>query len=598
MSAFDRWKGRRSIPFLLFGMVLALIVSRLPPAASVDRAVYDHLLALTDPVGSESRIAVIGVDDASLARFPEPIALWHPHWAQVLEGVGRSGVAGIAMDMVFAISLENIAPAMDGQLMEALQSCKAMSVPVYLGIATGPFAQMSHPKFSIFASGLGYLNLSADSDEMVRRQILTQTNANGKRLMALSRLLVNPSLPPETRDATEIFIDYRLPLPPVHSFAEVHHWVTEGRSDRLSAAFKDKFVLLGFQSMIFQDLHPVPTPIAPADHRLLPGLMIHGQIAQTLLTGDLLKEAPPAWTIFLSILLGILSGAAFARRPPLGAVAALGFLIIAVGLGMYQLFRFGIVAPAGTLLSFAVMPGVTVGLHQFISEHRQRRVLQNYFGKYVHPRVVENILQNPSRIDFEGESVTLTVMFTDIRNFTTLCEHRDPVTILKGLNRYFDVMSETITDAGGYLNRTVGDGILALFGAPLPLREDGAWAAVRCGLDMLKRLEMLNREDIFPGAGPVEIGIGIHTGAAIVGNVGSQRKLEYSIVGDTANLAARVESLTKTYGEPFLASGEAVSRIRDRVESRHLDTTLVKGRDQAVDIFAIDGIGNNGKEEK
>lgn len=194
--------------------------------------------------------------------------------------------------------------------------------------------------------------------------------------------------------------------------------------------------------------------------------------------------------------------------------------------------------------------------------------------------------------------MTVTVMFTDIRNFTTLCEHRDPALVVRGLNRYFAAMTRAVDDAEGYLNRTVGDGILALFGAPVPLPEDGAWAAVRCGLDMLERLEMLNRENIFPGAGPVEIGIGVHTGPAIVGNVGSHRKLEYGIVGDTANLAARIESLTKTYGVPFLASAETVSRVRNRVVCRRLDTTLVKGRDQAVTVFAVEALGNHGKEDE
>lgn len=593
-----RWKKIRIFAVPLLGMLLALVISGSPLASFMGRAVYDHLLGLTKPPQVESQVAVIAVDNASLERFPEPIALWHAHWADVLDGVSRVGVRGIAMDMVFAVSLESIAPELDRRLMQSLKTSKTRGVPIYLGIAAGPYAQMPQPKFAVFSSGLGFLNLTADSDKVVRRQILIQTNPAGKRLLSLPRLLTAPALSPKTSDQTEAYIDYRYPPPPEYSFSEVHQWSVDGNTDRLSDAFGGKFVLLGFQAPILQDLHAAPRPALPDKGHLIPGLMIHAQIAQTLLAANLLRDAPFGLTLILCFFLWLSSSWIFYKWTPSQALAIMGGIILAGGIGLFQAFRFNLVLPAGPLICFAVFPGLVAGLYQFASESRQRRVLQNYFGRYVHPKVVEDILKDPRQIAFGGKAVVVTVMFTDIRNFTTLSERREPGEVLRGLNRYFESMNGAIDVAGGYLNRTLGDGILALFGAPFPLPDDGARAAIQCGLDMLRRLEKLNRENIFPGAGPIQIGIGIHTGRAIVGNVGSHRKLEYTIVGDTANLAARIEGLTKTYNVPLLASEETLSKIKHLVDCRFVDTTAVKGRDQKVSVYAVEAIRENGKEKK
>lgn len=592
-----RWEKVRCISVPLLGFLLALALSGSPLASYMERAVYDHLLGLTTPAYGESQVAVIAVDNAALNRFPEPIALWHSHWATVLKEIARVDPRGIAMDMIFAISLESVAPELDERLMTALRETKTRGIPVYLGMATGPFAQLPHPKFAVFSSGLGFLNLSADDDSVVRRQQLIQTNSQGRELMALPRLLTDPALSPHVKDQTRTYIDYRYPPPPVFYFADVHQWATKKNLDKLTQAFKDKFILIGFQAPILQDLHVVPRPASPGKPHVLPGLMIHARIAQTLLGAKMLQDISFQWMIPACLFLWIISSSLFFKLGPLLAFIMMGGVLIAVGIALLLTFRVGIVLPAGPLICFSVAPGLTAGIHQFASEFRRRRILQNYFGRYVHPRVVEDILMEPKRVSFGGNAVVVTVMFTDIRNFTRLCETREPAEVLDGLNHYFEAMNEAIHAAGGYLNRTIGDGILALFGAPLPLPGDGAEAAVRCGLDMLHRLQKLNEEQLFPGADPVQIGIGIHTGQAIVGNVGSQRKIEYTIVGDTANVAARIENLTKTYNETLLASKESLSKIHKPVRARYLDTTAVKGRDQRISLYAVDGFLEKGKEE-
>ena len=173
------------------------------------------------------------------------------------------------------------------------------------------------------------------------------------------------------------------------------------------------------------------------------------------------------------------------------------------------------------------------------------------FRSYVNPHVLQQILDDPKSALFEGRRVTVSVMFTDIRNFSTLSEALDPQQVVSGLNRYLAEMTEAVIKVNGYMNRFVGDGILAIFGAPNPLSDDGAWGAVQCGLEMLDRLQRLNVSEIFPGIPEIRIGIGIHTGEAIVGNIGCHQKMDYAITGDTPNLASHIEGMTKVYKVPY-----------------------------------------------
>jgi adenylate cyclase len=148
-------------------------------------------------------------------------------------------------------------------------------------------------------------------------------------------------------------------------------------------------------------------------------------------------------------------------------------------------------------------------------------------------------------------------------------------------------MTQTVIRHGGYLNRYLGDGILAIFGAPNPLPEDGARAAADAALEMLAALDELNHSELFPGVDAIHIGIGIHTGEAIVGNLGCAEKMDYSIIGDTVNLASRIESETKRYGTPILLSEDTMESLGPGYDAEFVDAVQVKGREQQVRLFRL-----------
>jgi adenylate cyclase len=203
---------------------------------------------------------------------------------------------------------------------------------------------------------------------------------------------------------------------------------------------------------------------------------------------------------------------------------------------------------------------------------------------------MKEILEHPDSVNFEGGLVNVSIMFADIRNFTTMSERLKPSEVVMGLNKYLSEMSNAIISVDGYVNRYVGDGIVAFFGAPNKLPMNGSLAAVKGGLEMLKRLEELNKSEIFPGMEKIKIGIGIHTGEAIVGNIGSFEKMDYSIIGDAANLASRVEGLTKTYNVSLLISGSTYEPIKHHIDAEYVACVKVKGREQDVEIYKVNAL--------
>ncbi len=355
--------------------------------------------------------------------------------------------------------------------------------------------------------------------------------------------------------------------------------------------FDGDIVFVGYTFRV-EDEHTIPVSSnivsgqnRPADR--IHGIYIHALGAKTLLSGKLLRDVPAwaAWTP--AAVLALASGILFLLLPPVRAGAVLASLALFACLGVYALFSSFWVMQAAPLTFGLLIPGAVTGTYRYGVQYRQFRYVQRFFKSYVNPYVLQQILDDPKSAFFEGRRVTVSVMFADIRNFSTLSEALDPQQVVSGLNRYLAQMTEAVVRVNGYMNRFVGDGILAIFGAPNPLPDDGALSAVECGLEMLERLRRLNVSEIFPGIAEIRIGIGVHTGEAVVGNIGCYQKMDYAITGDTPNLASRIEGMTKVYQVPFLISGATYERVKDRIEARFIDTTQVKGRKEAVNLYEV-----------
>ncbi len=597
---------------LVASVAAALAASNLPAGRHVDLLGYDLLMAAAPRApAARDDVAVVGIDDDDTIadqRLREEVAdmprvFRRDYLAKVLEALLDAGAAGIGLDIVLSGSVyKTCEKEADRKLKNVLRKARMLGRPVVLGFypaSPGKKSELPHDYFLLSVDRVAFLNFDEDLDEKRRSVTLS---IHGKDMEGRDTTvhsvsyelagLIKTDLPPE--NSSHLKIDYRLAPVSRYAFWDIYSLAAENDEisvSRLKEAFANKIVFVGY-TFSAEDEHTIPvrsniaSGLNQASDRIH-GIYIHALGAKTLLAGQLLKDVPAwiTWTVAAGLALA--SAILFLMLSPLRAGAVLGLLAVLACLGTYALFSSFRVIRVAPLAFGLFIPGAITGSYRYGVQYQQFRLVKRLFGSYVNRHVLRQILDDPKSALFEGQRVTVSVMFTDIRNFSTLSEALDPQLVVAGLNRYLAEMTEAVVKANGYMNRFVGDAILAIFRAPNPLPDDGAWGAVWCGLEMLDRLQRLNQSEIFPGIADLRIGIGVHTGEAIVGNIGCYQKIDYSITGDTPNLASRIEGMTKVYKIPFLISEATYDRVKDRIEARFVDSTQVKGRKEAVNLYEV-----------
>jgi len=318
-----------------------------------------------------------------------------------------------------------------------------------------------------------------------------------------------------------------------------------------------------------------------------------------LLNGDALVRPPWAGhaeiVLMLIALVGI-SAASLLLRP--GWSLAVAVALLAGNL----LFVGQAYVARGELLGITLPGAFTLLLYlqhtllRFVREERQKRTLKNALSLYLSPELTRQVADRPELLGLQGREEILTVLFTDIRNFSSISETMDPEELTAFLQRYFSPMTDIIFDAGGTLDKYIGDAIMAFWGAPVH-QPDHPQRAVAAALKMLWTLDKLaggGREELPPEIG---MGIGIHTGSMRVGNMGSERRLNYTVLGDNVNLGSRIEGLTKHYGVRLLVSGATWAQVAADFHGRRIDTVRVKGKEEPVSVYEIRGHGQPIPEE-
>lgn len=223
-------------------------------------------------------------------------------------------------------------------------------------------------------------------------------------------------------------------------------------------------------------------------------------------------------------------------------------------------------------------------LKSALAQKKESRI-RNIFQKYVPQEMIEQFYKNPESM-LVGDSRVLAVLFTDIRGFSTISEALMPDELVKCLNQYFSVMVEIIMNRRGIVDKYIGDAIMAFFGAPVK-HEDDAYQSVMAALEMIDALVQFNREQIENGRPGFRMGVGINYGVVTVGNIGSEKKMDYTVIGDMVNLASRLEGLTKYYKQPLIISDSVQAKVRDKLPSRFLDVVAVKGKSQGTRIYTV-----------
>jgi len=347
-------------------------------------------------------------------------------------------------------------------------------------------------------------------------------------------------------------------------------------------ALKDKHVLIGGSASGLYDL--VATPFANS----YSGVEVHASIIDNLVADDPFAHdifTEIGWTYALIVLGGIVLSLILSYSGPLlGGLG--GLLIIAAALfGNYYLFFLeqilvGVVYP---FLSFLlIFLAVSVGNYFF--EGREKSFIRMAFGHYVSPRVVSQLIDNPAKLSLKGEQKHLSVLFSDIRGFTTISEQMSSEQLSSFMNEYLTTMSDCIIDHGGTVDKFIGDAIMAIWGAPLD-NEEHARHALQAAMSMMAQLKETQQEYARRGLPVIDIGIGINTGIMSVGNFGSRERFDYTVMGDNVNLASRLECANKEYGTHIIISEFTREQLGDRFFCRFIDKVRVKGKNKAVNIY-------------
>ncbi len=466
------------------------------------------------------------------------------------------------------------------------------------------------PIFSDAANSLGFFTIIPDSDGYIRKAVLLaeyKGNYYPSLALELSRNYLAPPMPPiihatakedeglingiqlgrhyiPTNERGELLINF---YGPRHTFP--YYSLSDVLLGRIPPqTFKDKILLLGFTSTVYQDVHSVPF-----QEGTFPGVEVHATIVENILRQDFLTR--PEWAALLDaafiFLLGIVLGPALhwthsLRQELSGLILSLTLVFVAA----YAAFSFWSIWLNVTFpWIFVLLNYLLVTSYKYLTEEKQRKAIRHAFEHYVSPSVVKNILEHSERPELGQEPKVLSALFSDIRGFTELAEGMNSTALTEFLTEFFTPMTEIIVAHGGTVDKYIGDAIMVFYGAPAP-QEDHAARACKTAVEMMIKVEELRARWRAEGMPEIKIGLGINSGEMSVGNIGSLERFDYTIIGDNVNLASRLEGTNKQYGTNIIISQFTYDMLpKDNFTVRELDTVRVKGKKEPVTIYELLG---------
>jgi adenylate cyclase len=390
----------------------------------------------------------------------------------------------------------------------------------------------------------------------------------------------NISIP--TDETGQMMINY---LGPPKTFT--HYPITDIINDRIpKGTFKDKMVLVGTTALGIYDMRNTPFSL------VYPGVEVHATIIDNTLAQNFLIR--PDWIKILDvlaiILMGVVTGLVI---PRLNAVKGILFAIclFTAHILLSRLFfvNYGLWFNITYPLAALIVLYVAHTIYKYVTEERERKKIKGAFTYYVSSSVVNEMLKHPEKLKLGGERKELTVLFSDIKGFTTIAEGLTPEELVNLLNEYLTVMTDVVFKYDGTLDKYIGDAIMAVYGAPLDL-PDHPFKACQSALEMIKELQKLNEKWIGEGRQAFDIRIGINTGPMMVGNMGSKQRFDFTAMGDSVNLGSRLEGANKSYKTGIIIGELTYERVKNEFACMELDSVRVKGKKKPVKIYSLVGV--------
>ncbi len=608
LFAFDAWFYDR------------LLVERPAPERETNGGIPEVFIIEFD---EDSFTTLELLDDPRLARWP-----WSPAlFAQAIDRLNALGVAVIGVDTLFTEPhLLNKEETPDGLETRLAKACRDHGRVVLANtIETvshgGSVSQNRKDVRAVLrdAAYTGAVGLPKDPDDTVRNahtffehdgitgeSVLYPTFAT--EIVRLFRDSNNPRSESSQVEKTDpgngpiplhhetfyiVFGEERVERFPFYLFVDGLHEMFSGAyfggdlvADMVEpfdlGRFKNSIVLLGATSRTLHDEFMSPLQNTP-----IPGVEIQANIVKTLLAGEFLTHADDRLqmygTLLLSMAVAALCAFASIRTGILSSVSCM--IGWTVGSGLALLF--------GDLVIRTVTPAVCISLavtatlsYRYIFEEREKLKLKRLFSKATDAALVEQLLENPERIRLGGDCRRVTIFFSDIRSFSTFSEAMEPERLIGFLNEYFSAATEVIFRNNGMIDKFSGDAVMAIFGAPLPV-EDHAYWACKTAVEMLEAQRRVSQSWQTQGQAPFRIGIGIHTGHAVFGNLGAEQRSDYTCIGDSVNVASRIEGLNKTFTTELLISESTYKECSEYLEVRKVGKSEIRGRKGKVHLYEL-----------
>ena len=580
------------------GAILVLLVYFVQPFATINRWFTDQLFLDTTP---SPNIVIVAIDDKSLQEYGGWPWSDRSLQAEAVDNLKAAGADVIGFDVLFADQYNNATVFAD-----AIQ--KAGNV-VLAGIGDNPevtqqpmfvykdFA-LPAPIFADAAAGIAHANVVPEGGSVVRQIPLVVSDASGNTYPALALEMYKIYLEQVVHPGLNINEDYTIHNGAIRLFnldipvdgksqmrinfvGGPNSFPTISYADVIQNKFnpddvKGKLVLVGMTASGWTDYW-----LTPVSTEKMWGVEIHANALDTILKGRFLEEASKLTTALIVLLLVVVMGFILPLTKLRWGTVLTVVLFVGYGLGVFFAFDSGYILNIFyPLISLPIMY-VTAVISRVFAAQSDRQEMNQLFGRYVSPQVASEILNlaNSDQLKLGGTKREVTVMFADMRGFTAMSEHMTPEEVVATLNKYLSVLIERVLANDGMINKFAGDNIMAVWNAPQD-QPDQALLAVKAAIEGQQAMESLPQDESKP---KVQFGIGINTGSAVAGNVGSEGRTEYTIIGDAVNLASRLCS--NAPGGQVWIGPNTYERVKDEVEVEALEPQKFKGKAEPIPVY-------------
>ncbi len=593
MKKYNSW-----ILIVLSCIFSVIILDTIGIFVPIENIFYDLRFKIRGPKKTSDKVIIVAIDEESLTelgRWPWDRKII----AKVVENLVSKGAKVVALDILFPEESNSLS---DTKLVSALAKGETVVAShfetVYENVLKGDTIHKVLTEKLILpitkiqkVSKTGFANVEPDKDGIIRKVMLyrkykgehydafnftiVKTYLGEKNIKNLPKIIyVNYYGPPEyfdkkTNKIVTTFVRY--------SVVDIYNNVIP------SSWIRDKIVLIGSTATGAYDHYPTPYT------HTYPGVEVHATVIENLINNNYCKKFNKNYVLLLSVVTIIVLGILFYNLTATPIISLILFLVVG-----YYLLSYFVFVKLYTIIDFVpfafsvVLLGFSSILYKLFFEQKEKKLIKKTFSKYINPYIMEELLKNPvgSLSVLGGQKREITVVFADIRGFTTISERLSAEEVVKLLNECFSALSNVIFKYNGTIDKYIGDCIMFFWNAPIE-QPDHTYLAVSCVIEMFKELEKLNQEYQVPSNLKIKMGAGINTGEAVVGNIGSTHLMEYTAIGDTVNVASRLQELTKEFNVPIIISEYVNKKIVGRIPTFSLGKVNIRGRIQAIEIFGV-----------